>query len=291
MKRFFPVAVISCLLAACGGSSDSPSVVSSNDSAAPAGTTTTPTTTTTAPAPAPNAAPDPSPNAAAILAAGYADVQTDCSIDTPMRWSRPATIGYNGGVLRVAPNGEPERSIVLDTASARVDTAGGSTTARAPTAQGIDAWITIDTSGALTGAGTAGSTPATSVRCGSARDGVAVAAEETISLSCTRTDSTTPGGPTTSPTEPLVFRADFANFPWRYMATTDPSISDDEVGRLVGGSGAVVTRDASTDGRLHYSVAIGNRGIGEDAAYYELIDGRLVAMSQGNRRVLRECRL
>ncbi|MGE0316105.1 MAG: hypothetical protein AB7P21_31210 [Lautropia sp.] len=290
-------ALLATVLAGCGSSADSPAVVSSDP--APPSATAPPPVAAPPPAAAPPAAggapgtdapaPPTATPAPPALAAGYPDAQLTCAIDTPMRWARGWTVGYAGGVLRLAPQGEDVRQIVLDTPRATVTRAGDGLEIAGPDSAGIDTRLSIDAGGLIIGAALLGATPADTIRCGTARDGVAAASAETIALACTSTDTTTPGGPTTVAAPPLEFLADFAAFPWRYIATTDPAIRDDEVGRLVAGSGAVVTRDPSIDGRLRYSVAIGNRGIGEDAAYYELADGKLVSMSQGNRRVVRNC--
>ncbi len=263
--RTLPGALLALLVVACGGSDDAPSAVSSSP--------TSPLERTPPPVTPPTTA----------------DVQMVCAIDTPMRWARPWNVGYDGAALALTPPGEAGRRIVFDPARVTRTQVGNLTTFGGPSTDGLDASFSVDTAGVIVGATLVGEAPADTIRCGVARDGIPVAGAETIMLACTRTDTTTPGGPTTVPAAPLEFLADFASFPWRYLATTDATIRDDEVGRLVGGSGAVVTREPSTDNRLRYSVAIGNRGIGEDAAYYELVDGRLSSMSQGNRRVVRDC--
>ncbi len=103
-----------------------------------------------------------------------------------MKWERPYSINYNGGVLRLTPNGEAEQTIVWQTANASTQQHSGGATFSAPTTDGRISWITVSSAGALIGAGVHGATsdPRSYTQCGTAQDGQVRSGNETADLRC-----------------------------------------------------------------------------------------------------------
>lgn len=101
-----------------------------------------------------------------------------------MKWERPYSVNYNGGVLRLTPNGEAEQTIVWQTASASAQQHSGGATFSAPTADGRTSWITVSSAGALIGAGVHGATPDSYTQCGVAQDGQVRSGSEKAYLRC-----------------------------------------------------------------------------------------------------------
>jgi hypothetical protein len=177
--------------------------------------------------------------ASLAIQGGYPTVQLDCAVGTPMKFERPWTVNYNGGTIRLTPQGESEQVAIWEVSNITTQQHSGSATFSAPTTDGRQAWLTVSNAGQIIGGGVHGKTSDSYVRCGVARDGVAYSGIESVRLSCKSGYYLTPDGQITSPTnqpntlvvfdsDPVTIRYDVTKWPFvRIESSTAsyPSIS------------------------------------------------------------------
>ncbi len=148
------------------------------------GPTPTPTPSP-GPTPAPTPTPTPTPGPAPIeLQGGYPTATLACAVETPMKFNRQYSFNYNGGVFRVTPQGGEEQIIIWQPSNKTTQQHSGSATFSASTVDGRQAWMTVTRAGEILGGGVHGTTPDSYLRCGVAKNQIAVVGTERVELRC-----------------------------------------------------------------------------------------------------------
>ncbi len=178
-----------------------------------------------------------------------------------MKFERPYSFNYNGGVFRFTPEGETEQIVIWETANLTTQQHSSSATFSAPTTDGRQAWMTVNTDGAIIGGGVHGSTQDSYLRCGAARNGVPVVGVEQVSIPC-RTGVFVmedgqvglPGTPQYTQQTPVTIRYDFSKYPY-VSISAQPYITEEF---SFGGPASNQIFDATFNGRPAKNYFYGN---------------------------------
>ncbi len=223
-------------------------------------------------------------------------------------WRRPWSIRYNGAVLHFKPlppwDGAPaedEQTLIWQVSNLVTQQHQDAATFSAPTTDGRVAWLTVYRDGRVIGGGYHGTTPESYLRLGNPEQDAPIAAPQTATLNCrSRERDETTGVVTFGPPMFQQYLFDRTDFPWSAITPvatvpTSPELDGDPTGAKIDGTAPGFTyRDFRPREGGGYVVTVSPMLV-LDGAYYEVSDGKLLAMTdpgvRGSSRLLgQDCR-